>query len=183
MTPGGGKPITQTFRLINDPRAPATAADQLAQFNFLMRIRNRVSEANEAVISMRHVKSEIDARLKQAPAEAMQELTTEGKSLGTNLTGVEAEVYQIKNQSGQDPLNYPIKLNNKLAALTGVVASAPGKPTAQSVQVFNELDGKLGAQTKRMDKIYAEDLKRYNELLKKYKLPEIDPKPKPKVAM
>ena len=132
---------------------------------------------------MRHVKSEIDARLKQAPSQAVQELTAEGKALGTNLTGVEAEVYQIKNQSGQDPLNYPIKLNNKLAALTGVVGSAPGKPTAQSVQVYNELVGKLQVQTKKMDKLYTDDLKRYNELLKKYGLPEIDPKPKPKVAM
>lgn len=183
LTPGGAKAITQTVRLLNDPRAPATAAEQMAQFNFLLKIRDKVSEANEGVISMRHVKSEIDARLKQAPPQAVQELTAEGKALGTNLTGVEAEVYQIKNQSGQDPLNYPIKLNNKLAALTGVVGSAPGKPTAQSVQVYDELVGKLQAQTKKMDKLYADDLKRYNEMLKKYGLPEIDPKPKPKVAM
>lgn len=181
VTPAGQKPLTQTFRLMNDPRAPASAADQLAQFNFLMKIRDKVTQANDAVISMRHVKAEIDARIKQAPAEAVQELTSGGRALGTNLTGVEAEVYQIKNQSGQDPLNYPIKLNNKLAALTGVVSSAPGKPTAQSVQVFNELDGKLGTQMQRMEKLYLEDLKRYNDLLKKYKLLEIDPKPK--VAM
>jgi photosystem II stability/assembly factor-like uncharacterized protein len=183
LTPGGAKPTTATFRLMNDPRSPATAADQLAQFNFLMQIRNKVTEANEAVISMRHVKTEIDARLKEAPAAAVQELTAPGKELGTNLTGVEAEVYQIKNQSNQDPLNYPIKLNNKLAALTGVVSSAPGRPTAQSVQVYNELIGKLTTQTKKMDKLYLEDLKKLNEILKKHGLKEIDPNPKPKVAM
>jgi photosystem II stability/assembly factor-like uncharacterized protein len=183
LTPGGGRPITQTFRLVNDPRSPATAADQLAQFNFLMQIRNKVTEANEAVISMRHVKSEMDARLKEAPAGAVQEISAEAKPLATNLTGVEAEVYQIRNQSNQDPLNYPIKLNNKLAALTGVASSAPGRPTAQSVQVYNELVGKLVVQTKKMDKLYAEDLKRLNELLKKHGLKEIDPKPKPKVTM
>ena len=183
LTPGGGTPVTQSFRLLNDPRSPASAADQLAQFQFLLQIRDKVTEANEAVISMRHVKTEIDARIKQAPASGVQELTTEGKSLGTNLTGVEAEVYQIKNQSNQDPLNFPIKLNNKLAALTGSVGSAPGKPTAQAVQVYTELVGKLQVQTKKMDKIYAEDLKKYNDLLKKYGLEPIDPKPKPKVAM
>ena len=183
LTPGGGKPIAQTFQLLNDPRAPASAAQQLAQFKFLLKIRDKVTEANEGVISMRHVKAEIDVRIKQAPAQAVQELTSTGKTLGTNLTGVEAEVYQVKNQSGQDPLNYPIKLNNKLAALTGVVSSAPGNLTAQSVQVFDELTGKLSVQTKKMDKLYSDDLKRYNELLKKYGLPEIDPKPKPKVAM
>ncbi len=180
---GATQTLSQTFKLVNDPRSPATAADQLAQFNMLIRIRDKVSEANEAVISMRYVKSEIDARLKQAPAQAVQELTGAGRSLADTLTGVEAEVYQIKNQSSQDPLNYPIKLNNKLAALTGVVASAPGKPTAQAVQVFDELVGKLGVQTQKMDAIYISDLKKFNELLKKYNLPEITTKPKPKIAM
>ncbi|HYV98191.1 MAG TPA: glycosyl hydrolase [Gemmatimonadaceae bacterium] len=183
LIPAGQQPTTQTFKLLNDPRSPATAADLLAQFNFLIKIRDKVSEANEAVISMRYVKSEIDERLKQAPPQAVAELSSAGKSLGTNLTTVEAEVYQIKNQSSQDPLNFPIKLNNKLAALTGVVSSAPGKPTAQSIEVFDELVGKLGAQTKKMEVIYSLDLRAFNELLKKYKLPEIDTKPKPKIAM
>lgn len=183
LTVAGQAPVSQTFRLLNDPRSPATAADQLAQFRFLLQIRDKVTEANEAVISMRHVKAEIDARVKQAPPEGVRVLTDSGKALATNLTSVEAEVYQIKNQSSQDPLNFPIKLNNKLAALTGSVSSAPGRPTAQAIQVFNELTSKLSVQTKRMDDIYATELKRYNDLLKKYGLPEIDPKPKPKVAM
>ena len=63
------------------------------------------------------------------------------------------------------------------------MGSAPGRPTTQAVQVFTELNGKLDVQTGRMKKIYAEDLKKYNELLKKYGLPEIETKPKPKLAM
>jgi hypothetical protein len=168
---------TQTFRLMNDPRSKATAADQLAQFNFLIMIRDRVSEANEAVISMRYVKSEVDDRIKRAPAAGVQELTSAGGPLKTNLTGVEAEVYQIKNQSGQDPLNFPIRLNNKIAALTGSVGSAPGKPTVQARAVFSELTAQLDKQTALMKKMYAEDLKKYNDLLKKYGLPEIKTKP------
>jgi photosystem II stability/assembly factor-like uncharacterized protein len=183
LTVAGQRPLTTTFRLLNDPRSPATAADLLAQFNFLIKVRDKVSEANEAVISARYVKSEIDARLKQAPAAALQELRQAGEALGEKITDVEDEVYQIRNQSNQDPLNYPIKLNNKLAALTGVASSAPGAPTAQVVQVFNELTGKLAVETRRMDVIYADDLAKYNALLRKYGLPEITPKPRPKVAM
>ena len=141
-----------------------------------------MTEANEAVVSMRFVKAEVDDRIKRAPTAGAQELSANGTSLKGNVTAVEAEVYQIKNQSGQDPLNYPIKLNNKIAALTGSVGSAPGRPTAQAVVVFNELTAKLDAQTKKLQKIYAEELKRYNELLKKYGLPEIETKPKPKIA-
>ena len=183
MRVNGGAPQTQVFRLLNDPRSSATAADQLAQFNFLVKIRDHLTEANESVISMRYVRSEVDDRVKRAPVAGTQELTTAGTSLKTNLTGVEAEVYQVKNQSSQDPLNFPIKLNNKIAALNGVVASAPGKPTAQATVVFAELAAKLDVQLVRMRKIYSDDLARYNEILKKYGLPPIDTKPKPKVAM
>ncbi|HVT39919.1 MAG TPA: glycosyl hydrolase [Gemmatimonadaceae bacterium] len=182
MRINGGAPQTQTFRLKNDPRSTATAADQLAQFNFEIKLRDRLTAANEAVISMRYVKGEVDDRIKRAPASGTQEITAEGASLRTNLTGVEAEVYQIRNQSSQDPLNFPIKLNNKLAALLGSVSSAPGRPTAQATAVFNELDGQLEKQMVRMRKIYVEDLARYNALLKKYGLPAIDTKPKPKIT-
>jgi hypothetical protein len=94
-------------------------------------------------------------------------------------------VYQIKNQSGQDPLNFPIKLNNKIAALTGSVGSAPGRVTVQARAVFEELNIQLDKQTGAMKKMYAEDLKKYNDLLKKYGLPEIKTKPEkpaPKVT-
>ena len=183
MRVGAGAPQTQSFRLLNDPRSKAAAADQLAQFNFLIKLRDKITEANDAVISMRYVKSEIDNRLSRASAAAAQELSAAGAPLKTNLTGVEAEVYQIKNQSSQDPLNFPIKLNNKLASLNGVVSSAPGAPTAQAVQVFTELSAKLGAQTGKMKTYYDRDLAKFNELLKKYGLPIIDTAPKPKVAM
>ncbi len=181
----GSTAQAQTFKLLNDPRTKATAADQLAQFNFLIKIRDRVSEANEAVISMRYVKSEVDDRVKRAPAAAIDELKNAGGSLKTNLTGVESEVYQIKNQSGQDPLNFPIKLNNKIAALTGSVGSAPGRVTVQARAVFEELNGQLDKQMNTMKKMYAEDLKKYNDLLRKHGLPEIKTKPEkpaPKVT-
>ena len=178
----GASPLTQTFRLRNDPRSEASAADQLAQFQFQLRLRDRLTEANEAVVTMRRVKGEVDDRIKRAPAAGQQEISAGGGSLKTSITGVEAEVYQIRNQSGQDPLNFPIKLNNKLAALLGSVGSAPGRPTAQAVAVFNELNGKLEKEMVRMRRVWTEDLMRYNELLKKHGLPEIDPKPKPKVA-
>ena len=126
---------------------------------------------------MRYVKSEVDDRLKRAPPTAMPELTADGTHLKTTVTGVEAEVYQLKNQSGQDPLNYPIRLNNKIAALSGSVGSAPGRPTAQAVQVFNELSCKLDIQTGKMKKIYSDDLAKFNALLKKHGLPEITTKP------
>jgi hypothetical protein len=68
----------------------------------------------------------------------------------------------VKNQSSQDPLNFPVKLNNKIAALNGVVASGPYAPTAQSVAVFEELAALLKVRTDRLEQILKEDLVRFN---------------------
>ncbi|HEY3287654.1 MAG TPA: glycosyl hydrolase [Gemmatimonadaceae bacterium] len=174
----GGEMQAQTFTVKADPRFKVPMADLVAQFDFLIQVRDKVSEANEAVVTARDVKAQVNDRLKQAP-----QLGDQGKALKGKVTTVEGEIYQIKNQSSQDPLNYPIKLNNKIAALLGMAGSSPGRPPAQAMQVFKELNGKLDVQTKRMEKVYAEDLKGFNEQLKKLGLPEVTPKKKaPKVA-
>jgi hypothetical protein len=174
----GGDVQSQTFVVRADPRWKVSMEDLVAQFNFLIQVRDRVSDANDAVISARDVKAQVNDRLKQAP-----QLGDQGKTLNSKVTDVESEIYQIKNQSSQDPLNYPIKLNNKIAALLGMAGSSPGRPPAQAVQVFKELSGKLDVQARRMDKVYADDLKAFNEQLKKLGLPEVTPKKKaPKVT-
>ena len=174
----GAEAQAQTFVVKADPRWKAPLADLVAQFDFLIKVRDQVSEANEAVLTARDLKAQVADRLKQAP-----QLGVQGTALNGKVTEVEAEIYQIKNQSSQDPLNYPIKLNNKIAALLGMAGSSPGRPPVQATQVFGELTGKLGAQMKRMDKVHAEDLKAFNAELKKLGLPEVTPKKKaPKVA-
>ena len=91
------------------------------------------------------------------------------------LAAVEGEVYQVRNRSSQDPLNYPIMLNNKIAALAGVVESADHKPTAQSYEVFTELATALDAQLARMRQSLATDLPRLNTALRREKLAPVDP--------
>jgi hypothetical protein len=85
----------------------------------------------------------------------------------------------VKNRSGQDPLNYPIRLNNKIAALSGVIESADNKPTDQSVEVFNELSAQLDAQLARMKQTLATELPRLNAALKRERIDAVDPKAKP----
>jgi hypothetical protein len=92
------------------------------------------------------------------------------------LTLVEAEVYQVQNRSSQDPLNYPIKLNNKIAALMGVIESADNRPTDQTYQVFDELSKELDAQLTKMNATLKTELPRLNAALKREKLAEIEPK-------
>src|SRR5947207_11903174 len=72
------------------------------------------------------------------------------EDLANRLAAVEGEIYQVRNQSSQDPLNYPIKLNNKIAALAGVVGGSDARPTSQSYTVFNDLSAQLDRQLSAM---------------------------------
>jgi hypothetical protein len=116
-----GESMVQSFEVKKDPRLEATPADFAKQLDLLLKIRDKFSETSEAILQIRDLRKQIDEisnRLKdQASGKAIAEAA---RSLITKLTSVEEELYQTKNQSSQDPLNYPIRLNNKLAALTGV---------------------------------------------------------------
>ncbi|HCK61184.1 MAG TPA: hypothetical protein DHW11_08170, partial [Gemmatimonadetes bacterium] len=90
------------------------------------------------------------------------------------LSEVEGEVYQVQNRSNQDPLNYPIKLNNKIAALQSLVEGAETRPTEQSYAVFENLSGQLEGELEQMNLVIQQDLARLNELLRELGLEPID---------
>jgi hypothetical protein len=93
--------------------------------------------------------------------------------LSEKLTTVEGEIYQHRLRSGQDPLNYPIRLNNKLAALQGTVESGDYRPTDQSVAVFKELSARLDTQLSRLEALVKTDLAAFNASLQAAGLPTI----------
>jgi hypothetical protein len=72
------------------------------------------------------------------------------------LAQIEENLYQVRNQSSHDPLNFPIKLNNKLASLMRVVESGDYKPTAGSYKVFEELKAELAIEINQLNKVLAQ---------------------------
>ena len=117
--------------------------------------------------------------MKRAPPPALSELTADGTHLKTTVTGVEAEVYQLKNQSGQDPLNFPIKLNNRLASLLSVVSRGDGRPIAAIAPIFADLSAELKVHTERLQKVLATDLAALNAELRRLGLETVNPAVKP----
>jgi hypothetical protein len=83
------------------------------------------------------------------------------------ILAIEADLYQVKNQSGQDPLNFPIKLNNRLASLRRSVENGDAKPTDGAYLVFDELSSEMNIHLGKLNKILSSDLKKINQLLKK----------------
>jgi hypothetical protein len=145
-----GQHYTQPLTVVQDPRSTATPAELREQFDLLMKIRDRTSEANDAVKTIRNVKWQLADRAKRMTGDRTAAFSSVATNLSEKLSTIEAEIYQVKNQSGQDPLNYPIRLNNKIAALSGVVGGTDAKPTAQSYVVFNDLSSQLDRQLQAM---------------------------------
>ncbi|GBD32603.1 Ycf48-like protein [bacterium HR33] len=164
---------TQEFEIKLDPRleGQVTIAQLQERFDFAMRIRDRVSDANEAVIRIRNIKSAVDDRLKKTSDQAV---VRQADLVKTRLSAIEGEIHEVRNRSNQDPLNYGIKLNNKLAALIGVVESAEAPPTTQSYAVFRHLDTLLQKQLDALERVIQTDVAQLNQLLRSRNL---DPVP------
>ncbi len=171
----GGTAQEAKFVVKADPRAKATPADLIAQYKLAMQIRDRTTDANDAVRTVRYVRDQAVARSKQVGADSARYATLI-KSLDTRISEIEAKIYQVKNRSGQDPLNYPIKVNNQIAALAGVVGSTDARPTKQSYQVFDILTKELEGYLVELRAAWKELLPPIDEILKKHGQPAIEVK-------
>jgi hypothetical protein len=169
-----GKSYTQPLTIVKDPRSTATDADLRQQFDLLTRIHDKTSQANDAVKLIRNVKAQLVDRTARMPAAGRAAFSATATALAGRLSAVESEIYQVKNQSSQDPLNYPIRLNNKIAALAGVVGGTDARPTSQSYVIFNDLSAQLDRQLTAM-RAALSDLAAINNSLKAAGLAPIVP--------
>lgn len=163
----GDRTEEQRFKLLRDPRYPSTDADLQAQFDFLIKVRDKVTETHQAIKDVRSAKEQMNQLMDKIKGDdEYKDLIDAGKELIDKMTEVEEKLYQTKNQSGQDPLNYPIRLNNKLAALTGVAGSGSWRPTAQAESVRKEITGQIDTQLEKLQRIMSNDLPEFNNKVK-----------------
>lgn len=171
----GSEVQTQSFKVLKDPRSTASDADLQEQFRLLIAIRDKVSEANNAVRTVRNMRWQVEDRAGKLSGEPRQEFSRVAGEMMEKLTESENDIYQTRNQSNQDPLNYPIKLNNKIAALSGVVASGEYRPTKQSYDAFARLSKELDVEVTEIKKTLDGYLPRLNAILRAAGLPELVP--------
>nr|MBA3804549.1 glycosyl hydrolase [Acidobacteriota bacterium] len=173
-----GKTLTQAFEIKKDPRIQTTPEEFAKQFQLLSKIRDKLTETHNAVAQIRDVKRQLDDLLKRAAdGPNSKPVLDAGRELNAKLSAVEEELYQTKNQSSQDPLNFPIRLNNKLAALGNIVGSADAQPTEQSYALYDELAAKIDAQLGRFAQVMSADLKAFNNLVRTSDIPAVIIKP------
>jgi len=175
-----GKSFTQNFEIKADPRLTTTPADYAKQLELGLKIRDKLTETHNAIIQIRDVRKQVEDLLKRVSGQPNFKVVNDaGTALNKNLTTVEETLYQTKNQSSQDPLNYPIRLNNKLAALAGVVGGVESAPTAQSYAVYDELVAQIDAQLQKLAQIMRTDVPAFNQLVRDQNIPAVVVKPAP----
>jgi photosystem II stability/assembly factor-like uncharacterized protein len=150
--------------------AHVTVADLQKQFDFALQIRDRTSDANEAVIRIRDMKTQIRERVEKSKNSRLEEI---GDLVAQKLTAVEEEVYQVRNRSGQDPLNFPIKINNRLASLRRSVENGDNPPTDASYEIYKMLSADLQKQLDALAAVEKGDLANFNKAARSLKLPPV----------
>jgi photosystem II stability/assembly factor-like uncharacterized protein len=170
LTAEGVAPQTQSFEVKKDPRLTTTPRDYARQLEVAMQLFNKLSETNAAVIEIRQVRAQLNEYAERVKNPKVVEAA---KALAKKLTAVEEELYQTKNRASEDPLNFPIRLNNKIAALLGVVESSDDPPTAQVSLVYEDLATQTNAQLAALKKIMAGDLPSFNKLIRDENIPAV----------
>jgi hypothetical protein len=162
---------TQPLRIRKHPLRSVSDADLKEQFDLAMRIRDKASEANNAVIQIRSLKQQIAERAGKTPDANVK---SSADRLTKSLSAIEEEIYQVRNQSNQDPLNFPIRINNRIASLLRAVSTGDGKPIANAAPILADLSADLKNQTDRLQEVLLGDVRGFNELLQKLQLAPIE---------
>ncbi|HVG22912.1 MAG TPA: glycosyl hydrolase [Thermoanaerobaculia bacterium] len=163
----GEETSTAPVQLKQDPRTSATAGDLEAQFRFLLDANRKLSEIHEQIERIREVRTQLkDLRTRVGKEESGKPIVDATKALDKKMTEVEEALYQTKNRSSQDPLNFPIRLNDKLASVAESASSGDFAPTAQQRAVYAELVTQIDAELAKLRAIFAEELPKLNEQAK-----------------
>jgi photosystem II stability/assembly factor-like uncharacterized protein len=170
----GGTTLTRPFELRKDPRIATTDEDFAKQLALLTEIRDRLTATHDAIARLRTVRDQAKTAAERAKGtEAEKPIADAAGALSKRLTEVEESLYQTKSRSSQDPLNFPIRLNNKLAALASTVASADAAPTEPSYAVYRDLSARIDAELAKLDRVMAEDVPAFNRLVREKEVPAV----------
>lgn len=170
----GEQTLTQTWEWKKDPRLETTQEDFQEQFDFLIKIRDKITHVNSSINLLREVRSQIENLSKKVQKlEEGRDIVEHVVSLKKKLKEIEDVLIQSKSKSGQDPLNFPILLDNKIAALAGIAARADARPTDQSYKLFDELSIQADVQIEKLENIIREDLPELNKKVSDAGIPAV----------
>lgn len=162
------------FEVKKDPRSSATAEDLQEQFDFLIIVRDKLSQTHKTIGRLRDVRNQINSLTGRIKEDSkFKELVDKAKDIDKDLGEIEKQLYQTQNQAPQDPLNFPIRLNNRLSALVGVVSGGDNRPTAQAIEVRDELINLIDQELDKINQTMEQKISEFNQAVANANVPAI----------
>ena len=159
-----GESQEHDFEILPDPRSEVSISQMRLQFDFVNKVNATVDKAHKAIKNIRQIRKKLEEfNSNFSENESVINLVKKAKQLNSSLTEIEKALYQTKNRSRQDPLNFPIKLTNKLGHLNSLVTSNDFPPTNQDELVRKELTAEVEKHILKYQKLISQDLKYFNE--------------------
>lgn len=155
-----------TFNILKDPRSTSSSEQLKEQFDFLISVRDKLTETNKAIENVREARAQINTVLSKMEGDEYEDVKDKAKDILEKMKTVEETLYQTKNRSGQDPLNFPIRLNNKLGHLNSLMAVGDFEPTDQAIAFKEEITEEIDSYLKQLDDIFNNDIPEFNKMVK-----------------
>jgi hypothetical protein len=169
-----GRAWVDSFEVRRDPRLTGPPEEDRARFDLLLAIRDKLTATHEAIVRIRDVRDQVKAVVERSRGIARDStLARQARQMSARLTTIEEALYQTRNRSSQDPLNYPIRLNNKLSALVGTIEADSGPPTAQALEVYQDLAARIDAQLAALRDVIEKDLASFNRVVREQDVPAV----------
>tara|TARA_R110002072_G_scaffold22615_1_gene79484 strand:+ start:330079 stop:333183 length:3105 start_codon:yes stop_codon:yes gene_type:complete len=157
------KVLSQPFKIVPDANAETDIAGMQKQFDFISDVNETVDKAHKAIKKIRNINGQLEAFQKQyKDNNEVKELLDKAKKLSDDFSEIEKALYQTQNKSGQDPLNFPIKLTNKLAHLNSLVGMDDFPPTQQDIAVKNELTQQINTELVKFNQLLSQEITEFN---------------------
>ncbi len=160
----GDEHISQEFNIVPDKNTEADIEGMQRQYDFITEINESVDRAHKSILKIRGINKQLEAFQKQyKDDDRVETLVEKAKKLSEDFSEIEKALYQTKNKSGQDPLNFPIKLTNKLAHLNSLVGMDDFPPTEQDIAVKNDLIKKINLELTKFETLVSDEIKSFNK--------------------
>ncbi|VAV84838.1 Glycosyl hydrolase, BNR repeat precursor, partial [hydrothermal vent metagenome] len=158
-----GESISQPFTILADPRTESTLEDMKNQFAFIKDVNETMDNAHKSIKKIRKINDKLSAfEVQYKDDDNVKDLVEKAKKLKEQFSEIEKALYQTKNRSGQDPLNFPIRLTNKLGHLNSLVSMGDFAPTEQDIAVKNELSKQINEQLATFNDLVDNEIKAFN---------------------
>ncbi len=163
-----------SFVVAPDPTVDTTLEEYARQFDLHMKLYEALSDTHTAINQLREIRNQATTIADQAEKMGgADSLVDAAKALCAKLDAVEEELIQHRSKSNQDPLNFPIKLNDKLAGLGGIVGRSNHGPTDQMWDVYEDLMARLQPQLQAFREVMETDVPAFNTLVRERDVPAL----------